>query len=351
MKKGLKVLAATTAAAMLLSMSMSAMAAEYATTTTYAIDEDGKEVVNVATTVYGLNGTEEVTYLVTKPGAVEDEDASEGEIVYVDQANAKDAVEGNLVFDFKADCDDLVNYAADVLVGSDAEDAITVKSGEVGNVVVNDNKVTFSAVNGTVYVDAADTEATEATTKLNEITFYLVPDVGYTVTGTTATKNGETLEIVAADTVKVQVANDDNFVFTFAAIAEDAEPNVNIANPKTETAVKDGKTYTANKFEKAETRRQFTLFGSALGAREYGILVSDATFAAPKNADELNALIADGVVKLAAAGASGAGRFAISVYEDAADGAFTTKLKGEKVYACVYAINGSNVKATAVAEY
>ncbi len=346
MKKGLKVLAATTAAAMLLSMSMSAMAAEYATTTTYAI-EDGKEVVNVATTVYSLNGTEEVTYLV-HADADADGDVANSEIVYVDQANAKDAVESNLVFDFKADCAELVNYAADVLVASDAEDAITVKTGEEGNVVVGNNTVKFSAVGGTVYVDADATDATEATTKLNNITFYLVPDAGYTVTGATVAKNdGEAQALVATGTYTAQVADGDSFVFTFAKIAEDAEPTVNTVVPA--STVKNG--YTANKFEKTEARRQFTLFGTALGALEYGILVSDETFTAPTSADELNALVADGVVKLAAAGASGAGRFAISVYEEAAEGAFTTKLAGEKVYACVYAINGSKVNATAVAEY
>lgn len=345
MKKGLKVLAATTAAAMLLSMSMSAMAAEYATTTTYAI-EDGKEVVNVATTVYGLNGTEEVTYLVTKPGAVEDEDASEGEIVYVDQVNANEATE--ISFGFKADYAELVDSKADVLIASDdAEGSFAVKAGEEGNVLA-DKKVTFSAIGGMVYVDAEALEAEDALTKADEVTFYLVPEAGYTVTGATVSKNdGEAEEVISA-VYTTAVAHNDNFVFTFAAIAEDATPNV---APVESSAVKDG--YTANKFEAiGEARRQFTLFGSANGASEFGILVAAVEFEKPATVEEFNKLISRGnAVKLAAKGASAEGKFAISIYEEKEGESFTTSLRNDNIYACVYAINGDNLAITDVAGY
>lgn len=343
MKKGLKVMAATTAAAMMLSMSMSAMAAEYFTTTEYAIEGE-KEVVNVSTTVYSLNGTEEVTYLV-HAGEVKDDN-----IVYIDQANAAEATDGNLVFDFKADYDKLVDNSAEVLLASDAQDeTFTVADGEEGNVVVGENTVTFSAVGGTVYVDAADLEAASAATKLDEITFYLIPAPGYTVDGATVAKNGgDAAEVISEVYVAEGIADGDSFVFTFAEIAEDAVPE---ASTVESNASKDG--YTANKFEATtESRRQFTLFGSALGAKEFGILVAAVEFEKPETVEEFNTLISRGkAVKLAAAGASTAGKFAISIYEEKEGENFVTSLRNDNIYACVYAINGDNLAISDVAGY
>lgn len=346
MKKGLKVLAATTAAAMLLSMSMSAMAAEYFTTTEYAIEGE-KEVVNVETTVYSLKGTEEVTYLV-HADADANGDVANSEIVYVDQANAKDAVEGNLVFGFKADYAELMNSKADVLIASDdAEGSFAVKAGEEGNVLA-DKKVTFSAIGGMVYVDAEALEAEDALTKEDEVTFYLVPEAGYTVIGATVSKNDGAAEEVISAVYTTEVAHNDNFVFTFAAIAEDATPDVTTVDS---SAVKDG--YTANKFEAVgDARRQFTLFGSANGASEFGILVAAVAFETPATVEEFNKLISRGnAVKLAAKGASAAGKFAISIYEEKEGESFTTSLRNDNIYACVYAINGDNLAITNVAGY
>ncbi|MBE7010324.1 MAG: hypothetical protein E7418_02400 [Ruminococcaceae bacterium] len=345
MKKGFKILAATVAAMLLLSAGMSAMAATYNTVTEYAV-VGTTETVTVTTTVSGLGADEEVAYLVY---ADKDDagDVDDAEIIYIDQINSAEVNnEGDLVFGFSADYSVLKNGTAEVKVGAQSS---AVTAGAVSNVVVENKTINFSAVNGTVYVDSDD--ETSTTTKLDEITFYLIPNAGYHGGVTVAKNKVDVATDVIAYTYTAEGLEDgDTFVFTFNEVAEDADPVANIA---TSSVAKEG--YTPNKFETNTSdtnKRQFTLFGTATNSADFGILVSDATFAAPRTKAELEALT--GVIKIKAAGANGAGKFAISAYEVKTGENFTTALKGDdesKIYACVYAVNGDNVATSAVAAY
>lgn len=333
MKKGLKkILAATTALALLLSMGTAAMAAEYSTETTYT--EDG---VSVVTRVIGATPEMEYTYLVSKTGTV----AQDSDIVYIDQQKAASA---SFNFDFVTDVDNLNVasnvYSAVVQVGSNEATAPTVGSGNTIELV--NKTVTYSAENGYVYVDEFGDD--EASTFGDTINFKLIPAAGYKIAGMTIKKNGVDLAAsVIDDSYSATVANNDEFEFIFAEIAETTDPVVTTVADVTgyDAVTESSVTFTPNKFtDDAEgTTRQVTYFGTVTGdAKEFGILVSKASFSLVEGAIDG----AEEVMKYAAAGKSNAGNFAISLYETKAGDNFESLLAEDSLYVAVYAVDAND---------
>jgi len=328
MKKGLKkILAATTALALLLSMGMTAMAAEYNTVTTY--DADG---VHVETTVSTATTEKEYTYLVHKSA---DAAIADSEIVYIDQ---KKASSGTVLFSFDTDVDNLGQsgniYSATVQVGSNEDSAPTAGT---GNTITLENKtVTYSAVNGIAYVEEAGDVT--ASTFESTITFKLIPAPGYTTTGMTV--NNETVELATNGTVATYTAtvtDGAEYVFSFAEIADPVAPVVTTPSAPATTKTEGTITFTPNNFTAVDEgkTRQLTYFGNvANDAKEFGILVSKATFALTNG--EISAT--EDVIKYAAAGKSNSGNFAISLYETKTGDNFTSLLASNKLYVAVYAI-------------
>lgn len=348
MKKGLKkILAATTALALLLSMGMTAMAAEYTTVTRY--DADG---VHVETTVSTATTEKEYTYLVHKSA---DPAIADSEIVYIDQ---KKASGGTVLFSFDTDVDNLGQsgnvYSATIQVGSNDGSAWTPEAAKDGVINLVNKTVTYSAENGYVYVDEDAAEALNAgstSTFDDEVIFHLVPAAGYKIDGMTITKNEADLGAsVFGDTYTAPVANGDVFKFIFAEIEETGSATVSTVNSELPNAKEEGGiTFTPNQFTEDTTakQRQITVFGTVIGvAEEFGVIVSRKAFTLNDDAtnivakDQGDPLESGDAVFYKALGAGTDGNYAISLYEKAADGKaaeeYETLLKEPKLYVAVY---------------
>ncbi|MBE7022190.1 MAG: hypothetical protein E7414_03105 [Ruminococcaceae bacterium] len=352
MKKGLiKILAATTATAMLLSMSVSAMAATYFTTTTYGTPgADGTEYVDVATTVYGLAAGEEVAYLVYKESDPATSGIQDSEIVYIDQKAFNEASTGaGITFDFTTEVANAEGVGSAVRLGSAgtawSTTNFTAHESKEVDVKIGEYTVTYSGTNCYVIadegelIDTKDEEATVTDFAGKAITFYVLPATGYTIADATV-KVGDS-EAAAANLVAV--AEKGYATYTYIATAD---ANLTFACTEkvadaTVTPTTGGVTYVeaANQLTKT-----LTVTGTAANAAECGIIFSNDQTKL-ENINTKEALDNRGeqtyVRKLPALGVGSGGEFTIEVIDTRAAADASYAEAADTLYVRTYAIDAS----------
>ncbi len=310
MRKGIKLLAAIVAAATASTMSLSAFAATYTTTTVYVGDK-----VTVTTEVTGAKGEEEVAYLVHKADAVVDA-LDSTTIYYIDQKTA--SAEGTAEFSFTADKSIAEGVGSVVKAGTTSQaygTEVTPEEEKDGVVKVAEYTVTYSVSggNGTVYAvseltDGQDLpEAAAGSVKGGEsVSFLVVPAMGYQLSKVTVDGVENASPTTSAGGIfTATITKDCAVTFEFAAAAGEATATTN-----------DGTTV---EYRDVSSRNTITAFAKATGAvKEAGILFSmdQEALAGVTDIDSLP----EDVKKFSALAIGSDGSFAIRLVEDMASG-------------------------------
>ncbi len=325
MKKGLKkTLAAVIALTMLMSMSVCAFAVNLNVTTEYTA---GASTVSVTAAVTGVEGENQQVAFLAKKG---------NDIIWIDQQPAVSNAASS-VFTTSKD-----NVGAIVSVGttSVASSAVTATKNAIE---LPTYKVEYSLVaeEGAVLGDTTVVASTGASgsTTTDYVTFTVYPAAGLYLKSVTA--DGSDVAWIDGSTKKVAVTKNTEYVFTFAK-KEVAEITSTPAKPATAPVATETT-------EGENTVKTATVFGNAVGAAEYGILVVNA-----ENADAIDALdaagiaalsdeVTEGVRKYKALGANEEGNYAIVLKEIKSGDAYGF-FNGTSYIAKMYALNGTYFK-------
>lgn len=284
MKKVLKVFLVTMLAVTLLSQVAVFADCTYTTDTSYDLST-GK--AKVTSTVYGIGGGEEVTFLVERLNT----ETSVDEILYIDQINTNDYVKSDeddtasasftyLIPAEKADGTARVRFAST----SNSASTVLPEDGGVGSetpgtddtVKLNNYKVTYSVVGeGAVTVSEENGEVADAETTLEtnayatqEVTFYFAPNPGWEID---SYKIGDAVRSVKGlPSTAIAISGDTEIVFTFA----ETEKSATAVAP---TFTADTQTVEHNEAAPTVAERYVTTFASLEANNDiidYGILVS-----------------------------------------------------------------------------
>lgn len=317
MRKGIKLLAAITAAAVVSTMSISAFGLSYETLTTYDTTNENVKVTTTVTLDADSEKDDEVAYLVYDVG----EEPSSNTIKYIDQKNAS----GESTVTFEWTTTDL-NINATAYVGS-TDVAATAATPAGGN------SVKLAGYDVTYYVEGKgivvlDSDLSDDTVVKNEDivetgtlsdtavgVFHVFPEPGYVfddVTGATATSSNDRV------TQTIVFTADAKITFNFVAADSTSEASLVAAGTDKDETVEVG---------------SVIKFAKATGAiKEAGILVAPDETAAAALTTSL----------ASAKAASEAGIYVMKAWQVGSLGIYAVKVEDNKI------VDGAEVAAYAV---